>query len=237
MGLVSQAMESGRLMTYLVGVDGWQIGNENKSRTELELYTRRMTLGLATALLSLLALLGACAREAEDVVPVKVAATAPVPEQQLFDYRMIESTAGVKQWVLQSAEMQKFPGQRDMILSDVHMDFFRAGEHFSVLDADSGRVNTQSRDVHTWGQVVVVTDDGRRLEAEELSFSNETGLIYNDVFNRFTRATDVMTGIGLEATPDLEYIELKRDVKAEVEDSSELADPKGDGQASEGGQQ
>jgi hypothetical protein len=29
-----------------------------------------------------------------------------------------------------------------------------------------------------------------------------------------------MTGIGLEATPDLEYIELKRDVNAEVDDAS-----------------
>lgn len=203
----------------------------------MTVYSRQRNLVVAVALFSVLALLGACAREAEDVEPVKAVVTEPVPEQQLFDYRMIESTAGVKQWVLQSAEMQKFPGQRDMILSEVHMDFFRAGEHFSVLDADSGRVNAQSRDVHTWGHVVVVTDDGRRLETAELSFSNESGLIYNEVFNRFTRATDVMTGIGLEATPDLEYIELKREVKAEVEDRSDLVEPKSDGQASEGEQQ
>ena len=192
---------------------------------------------LIAGLLSLSFLVGACAREPETAAPVKVEAGVIAPEQQLFDYRMIESEAGVKQWILQSAEMQKFPGQRDMILDEVHMDFFREGEHFSVLDADSGRVNAQSRAVHTWGHVIVVTDDGRRLETEELSFDNETGLIYNEVFNRFTRANDVMTGIGLEATPDLEYIELKDDVKAEVDDGSGLGGAGDRGSNSEGKQQ
>ena len=177
--------------------------------------------------LGLVLLAAACSREQEASAPVPAGARGPFPEQQLFDYRLIESEAGVKQWILQSAEMQKFPGQRDMILSEVHMDFFQAGAHFSVLDADSGRANAQTKDVHTWGNVIVVTDDGRRLETEELSFSNETGLIHNDVFNRFTRGDDVMTGIGLEATPDLEYIELKRNVKAEVDDESELTRPGG----------
>ncbi len=68
--------------------------------------------------------------------------------------------------------------------------------------------------------MVVVTDDGRRLETEELFFDNETELIHNEVFNRFTRGDDVMTGIGLEATPDLEYIEIKQKVEAEVGDET-----------------
>jgi len=103
------------------------------------------------------------------------------------------------------------------------MDFFQDGEHFSVLTADSGRADLQSKNVHTWGGVVVITDDGRKLETEDLYFNNETELIHNDVFNRFTRETDVMTGIGLEATPDLRYIELREDVQAEVDDSSSLS--------------
>lgn len=165
----------------------------------------------------------ACTSEPEETTVTAKSTTGPeVPAQQFFDYRLIESSAGVRQWVLESVEMQKFTGQRDVILIDVHMDFFRDGEHFSVLTADSGRANLQTKNIHTWGDVVVLTDDGRRLETEILYFNNETELIHNEVFNRFTRQTDVMTGIGLEATPDLEYIELKREVKAEVEDSSDL---------------
>ena len=98
--------------------------------------------------------------------------------------------------------------------------FFQAGAHFSVLTADSGLANLTSKDIHTWGNVVVVTDDGRRLETEDLYFNNETQLIHNEVFNRFTRDGDVLTGMGLEATPDLEYIEIKQKVEAEVEDEA-----------------
>jgi len=185
----------------------------------------------------LVLLLAACA--GDPAGETTAAATRPageVPEQQFFDYRLIESNAGVKQWVLQSAEMQKFTGQRDVILVHVDMDFYRGGEHFSTLTADSGRANLHTKNIHTWGDVVVVTDDGRRLETEVLFFNNETELIHNDVFNRFTRQTDVMTGIGLEATPDLEYIELKKDVKAEVTDNAQTNGPRSTATDAEGGQ-
>ena len=146
---------------------------------------------------------------------------ARVPEQQFFDYRLIESTSGVRQWVLQSEKMLKFAGEQEVELVTIHMDFFRDGEHFSVLTADSGKANLDTKNIHTWGNVIVVTDDGRKLETEDLYFNNETELIHNDVFNRFTREGDVLTGIGLEATPDLEYIEIKQNVEAEVEDGAQ----------------
>ncbi len=143
-----------------------------------------------------------------------------VPEQQFFGYRLIESEAGVRQWVLQSEKMLKFSGEKNVHLVTLHMDFFKDGEHFSVLTSDSGLANLNTKDINAWGNVVVVTDDGRQLETEELYFNNETQLIHNDVFNRFTRDGDVLTGIGLEATPDLEYIEIKQEVEVEVEDEA-----------------
>jgi len=146
--------------------------------------------------------------------------TGRVPEQQFFDYRLIESQAGVRQWALRSEKMLKYLDEKDVHLVTLHMDFFKQGTHFSVLTADSGLANLTSKDIHTWGNVVVVTDDGRRLETEDLYFNNETQLIHNDVFNRFTRDGDVLTGMGLEATPDLEYIEIKQKVEAEVEDEA-----------------
>ena len=141
-----------------------------------------------------------------------------VPEQHIFDYRFIETSDGVRKWVLESAEMLKYPGQEDMVLVDLEMDFYRAGAYHSTLTADSGRANQFSRNVHAWGTVVVVTEDGRKLETEELFFDNERQIIHNEVFDRLTREGDVVTGIGLEASPDLEYIELKENVEANVGD-------------------
>ena len=144
------------------------------------------------------------------------------PIQQFFDYRLVESNAGIRQWILVSDVMNKYAGQRDAELVTVHLDFYKNGEHFSTLTSDSGSADLNTKDIFTWGNVVVVTDDGRKLETEELYFDNETQLIHNDVFDRFTREDDVIEGIGLEATPDLEYIEIKQQVEADVLDSENI---------------
>ena len=189
-------------------------------RITLKLFPARRTVWLVVYGTFMAVVLG-CGDSEE---PVQAAApgakTARVPEQQFFGYRLIESEAGIRQWVLQSEKMLKYAGESDVHLVTLQMDFFKDGEHFSVLTADSGLADLTTKDIHTWGSVVVVTDDERRLETEELYFDNETQLIHNDVFDRFTRDGDVLTGIGLEATPDLEYIEIKQKVEVEVEDET-----------------
>jgi LPS export ABC transporter protein LptC len=147
-----------------------------------------------------------------------------IPDQQFYDYRLIESAGGIKRWVLESERMEKFADQEEVELFDLRMQFFKEGEYFSTLTAERGRANLTTKNLFTWGDVLVVTEDGRQLETEELHYDNERGLIHNDVFDRFTRDGDVMTGIGLEATPDLEYFELKEAVQAEVGDEGATED-------------
>ncbi len=168
-------------------------------------------------------LLAACGQEEDTGVTVSENATAPAakqPEQKFYDYRLIETQAGVRQWVLDSDEMLKYHGRDDVELVRVKMDFFKNGEYYSTLISDSGTANTQTNNVFVWGNVVVTTHDGRRLRTSELDYSNTDGLIRNDVYNVFDRGSDVVTGIGLEATPDLNYIEIKDDVAAEVGDDA-----------------
>lgn len=189
------------------------------------------TLPTLWAFLMAALVVGGCAVEDEST-PATAAgirqARARVPEQQIFDYTFIETRDGIRQWVLRSAEMLKYPGQEDMVLVDLTMDFYRSGEYHSTLTADSGQANQVSRDVHAWGTVVVETNDGRKLETEELFFDNNRQIIHNDVFDKLTRDGDVVTGIGLEATPDLEYIELKEDVQAQVRDEETSRGGQGD---------
>jgi len=194
-----------------------------KDMKMLKPHLNRHNVQLVVGVVFLAAVLG-CGDTGDSGEPSQAAAPGDkkgrVPERQFFDYRLIESEAGVRQWALQSEKMLKYSGEKDVHLVTLHMDFFKDGAHFSVLTADSGRANLTTKDIHNWGNVVVITDDGRRLETEELFFNNETQLIHNDVFNRFTRDGDVLTGMGLEATPDLEYIEIKQKVEAEVEDEA-----------------
>lgn len=179
---------------------------------------------LVCGLLALLLALGLAAGCQEDSNPaaeteMDKSLSENLPIQQFFDYRLVETNVGIRKWVLVSDQMNKYSEQRDVELITVHIDFYRDGAHFSTLTSDSGTANLKTNDIFTWGNVVVITNDGRMLETEELYFNNSEQLIHNDVFDRFTRQDDVIEGIGLEATPDLEYIEIKRQVEADVVDS------------------
>ena len=184
--------------------------------------TRHRRSALAVAALFALLLAAACqdASDQADGTGSPAVDDANVPEQKFYDYRLIETEAGVRLWVLDSDEMLKYPDRRDVELVRVNMDFFRDGEYYSTLVSDSGTADLQTHDVFVWGNVVVTTNDGRRLRTSELTYTNSDGLIRNEVYNVFDRGEDVVTGIGLEATPDLDYIEIKQDVAAEVGDET-----------------
>lgn len=149
------------------------------------------------------------------------------PTQTFYDYRLIESTSGVKQWVLDSDVMHRYKTRADVDLVRVAMDFLKDGAYHATLLADSGVANTSTHDVHVWGNVAINTHDGRRLRTSELFYSSGDGLIRNEVYNIFDRGLDVVTGFGLEATPDLDYLVIKREVAGvlgdEVPDDSPQA--------------
>jgi len=169
-------------------------------------------------LLLLCVLLAGCADEE------RVAATgdvsADLPDQELFNTTIYDSKEGVRRWILRSDRLARYRDQDEAQLHGVHMDFYRADSLFSTLTSERGRANMKTNNLFAWGDVVVVTRDGRRLETEELDYDDASGLISNDVFNRFTRGDDVMTGIGMEATPELDSFELKQSVEATVYDET-----------------
>ncbi len=160
---------------------------------------------------------GGC-RDASEPEPPAPGPQAPVLEQTFLDQNMIETSGGVRSWILKSESMQKYSGIDDLTLVTVTMDFYREGKPFSTLTADSGRANPHTHAVHVWGDVFIENVEGRSLATGELFYDNETELITNEVFDRFVWENGVATGIGMEATPDLEYFEIKSDFASEVQD-------------------
>jgi len=180
---------------------------------------------LGAPLLGALLLLAACDDTADPVAEVPDSAAAVTataqPEQTFYDYRLIETDGGVRQWVLDSDIMHKYKARRDVDLVRVNMDFFKDGEYHATLLADSGTADIQTNDVHVWSNVSITTHDGRRLRTSDLVYTSEDGYIRNEVYNVFDRGRDVVTGIGLEATPDLDYLVIKNQVAGVVGDDSE----------------
>jgi LPS export ABC transporter protein LptC len=158
--------------------------------------------------------------DAQDGPADEVADQAERPAQTFYDYRLIESSGGIKQWVLDSDVMHRYKSRTDVDLVRVAMDFFKDGAYHATLLADSGVANTSTNDVHVWGNVAINTHDARRLRTSELFYSSKDGLIRNEVYNVFDRGLDVVTGYGLEATPDLDYLVIKRQVAGIVGDEA-----------------
>ncbi len=180
----------------------------------------RMIVPLALACIAAAALLG-CGEPRQAASPEP--AGERVPEQEIHDYRLIESAGGVRRWVLQSRRLQRFPGEEEAELLEVRMDFYRDGEYYSTLTSRRGRANLERKQLFAYDDVVVTTIDGKRLETEELHYDSATGQARNDVFNRFRQGGSVVTGYGMEAAPDLSVFELKRQVDATLLD--EIAAP------------
>ena len=184
---------------------------------------RRIFPAILLTLLTLLAGLLACGDGANSTNDGGVVATGDLgaqPEQTFYDYRLIETDGGIRRWVLDSDLMLKYTGRQDVDLVRVNMDFFRDGKYYSTLVADSGVADTRTHDVHVWGHVTITTDDDRRLRTTDLRYTNEDGLIRNEVYNVFDRGADVVTGIGLEATPDLDYLVIKEQVAGVIGDDA-----------------
>lgn len=179
----------------------------------------------AAALAAGLALVAAGCGAEEKPSPPPSSPEGETPQEQVYDYLLVESKAGVKQWRLASQRMEKFAARRPIELYDLTMDFFDQGQYYSTLTADRGRANLDAKDLFAWGRVVVVTQDGRRLETEELRYDDGRRLIHNEVFNRLTWRGDVVTGYGLEATPDLKYVEIKERVRGGAQTRDGEAQP------------
>jgi len=156
---------------------------------------------------------------------VKAVPIGSPPDQELFDYVTTETEDGAKKWVLTSDKLQKFADMDDVQLFELKMEFFDNDELTSTITSRRGKVNLDSGKLFAWNEVVVISEDGRKLETEELHYDDENGLIVNDVFDRFTRGSDVMTGYGMEATPELDYFELKDQVKAFVVSEDDQKEP------------
>ena len=145
---------------------------------------------------------------------------AELPDQELFDYTVSDTRDGSRRWILRSARMEKFKDKDDARLYGVNMDFFRADTLFSTLVSEDGEVNLTTNKLFAWGNVVVTTVDGRKLETQELLYDDQSGKISNEVHNRFTRKDDIMIGYGMETTPDLGDFTLHR-VEAVIYDTEE----------------
>jgi len=97
------------------------------------------------------------------------------------------------------------------------IDFFDTlGQVKSNLVADSGVIREKNDQLEVFGKVVVLTRDSARLDTDFLRWNPERRKIESEAFVKFTRGSDIMTGWGMEADPDLGRLKILSQVSGSV---------------------
>jgi LPS export ABC transporter protein LptC len=96
-------------------------------------------------------------------------------------------------------------------LRGVHLTFYtRTGERNSVLTSREGTYNMRQSRMEARGNVVVVSEDGRRLTSEQLRYDQVRNEISSDSAFVLTEPERRIQGIGFTSDPNMNNVRVHR---------------------------
>lgn len=148
-----------------------------------------------------------------------------IPDQEFSDFTTVESDSGIVKWILSAPVARVYNASKLLVTDDPRIEFYNEdGSLASVLIAKKGEYNQVTHDLTALGSVVVTSSEGYTLETESLIWVETVEEIHTEDFVRFTKGEDVLTGYGFQSDPNLENVEIFRDVKAFLRDDEGIVD-------------
>jgi LPS export ABC transporter protein LptC len=187
---------------------------------------------VAGGLLMLLA--GGCEYRSRDeggvTPPDSVRANAP--SQITWTPRFVLSEGGERRAIIQAERMAQYQSNDTTYsvwrtihdTARVRSYVFEEGDSSATILADSVVFFNQEGRYEAYGNVVVITSEGRRLESEHLTWDQLDRTIRTRRFVHITTPTEDVRGNGLVADEDLETYQIGR-FTAEVEVDEEADGP------------
>jgi LPS export ABC transporter protein LptC len=163
-----------------------------------------MKYGIFLAVLALL--VTACA----DRKQATIEEAPPFPEQALEKFTITETESGQPHWVLEAASAQIMEQEKRALLQLPRVKFYENGVYTSTLVAARGRINTETYDIWADSGCVITTAKGEVLETSNLEYRAATKKVYTNEAVKITRPNEIVYGHGMEATPDLESIIIRK---------------------------
>ncbi len=133
-----------------------------------------------------------------------------VPDQVLEGFTMIITDQGVKKSRFSAMRAMIYNDEDRVESDDVRVEFFRSnGEHYSTLWADRGILDTETKDMDAFGNVIVETQDNIRLETESLHWDEDADLISTEEAVTLIQGGKTIEGIGMISDPSLTDVKIK----------------------------
>lgn len=132
-------------------------------------------------------------------------------DQVMFGVRHFLTKSGVRQAQLMSDTALMFDEGTRIMLRKVRLTFFtETGAENAVLVARRGRYDTRNQVMEGHGDVVVTSNDGRRLETQQLKFDQARNEISSDSAYVATEGGRRQSGIGFRSDPDMNNVQCLR---------------------------
>lgn len=141
--------------------------------------------------------------------PVSARADADTADQTLFGVRLVVSDHGIQRALMQADTAFTFEDNSRFELRNVRSTFYtETGVKNGTLTSREGTHNVRSGNMEARGNVIVISEDGRRLETPQLKYDPGRNEISSDSAFVMTQPTEVVSGIGFVADPNLDNIHI-----------------------------
>src|SRR5690349_24642380 len=134
------------------------------------------------------------------------------------------SDHGVQRSLLQSDTAFTYDDNTRFELRTVRSTFYtETGVKNATLTSRQGTYNVRSGNMEARGNVVVISEDGRRLETPQLRYDPQKNEISSDSSFVLTRPGERLSGIGFKTDPNLSRIRV--DSAASARTNKSVAQP------------
>ena len=141
-----------------------------------------------------------------------VAAQSPLADsadQVMYGARFNLTDKGLQRAQLQADTAYFFEDNTRIELEPVHTTFFTAtGAKDAVLTSQRGTYNSRTSNMVARKNVVVVSEDGRRLTTPELIYNQQRNEISSDSAFVMTEPNRRLEGIGFRSDPNMKNIRI-----------------------------
>ena len=144
--------------------------------------------------------------------PVAAKATlADSAEQVLIDTHSILTNKGVQRGEMFADTVFVFDDNTRFEMRKLRVTFNSAtGVKDGVMSADRGRYNVRQQALEGFGNVIIVTNDGKRLTSPQLKYMQGLNEVSSDTSFTLVKPGQTISGIGLKADPQLTHVTVKR---------------------------
>lgn len=166
---------------------------------------RRSNLSGKTEYMIILSAVIALTTGCADIEPPGTGTGEDLPDLELFSANVRYNRGEMPMFAIEAPHISRIEKEQIMLLEGgIKVDFFdKDGLHNAVLTSDEGTVREKTNVLTARGNVIVKSDSGLVLLADELFYEQDINRVLSDGFVTVITSNDSISGKGFSAAPDL----------------------------------